>query len=368
MAFQTRSFSFRPETGSTTAVLLGTGHKGELARHLGAIAPGRWFCISSRPVLKAVGRDWLLSAPGSVLDVDPILVPDGERAKTWTVLGKVLLELKKRGLKRDGGIVAVGGGTVGDLAGLAASLSLRGVPVVQVPTTVLAAADSSLGGKTAVDLGEAKNLAGTFHHPSLVFVETSFFSSLPERDYRSGLAEIVKSALLDEAFWRRFPRLAPCLAVRDQVGLSEAIFRSLKMKARVVASDPRETKGLRFSLNLGHTLGHALEGASDFELRHGEAVAWGLLAALELSVSRAGLDSNTASEAARLLWTLVRPVRPPKASLEGWPALLALDKKGDSAGVRAVLLTRPGSVRLERLGLSDWRQALEAVLSRYNQR
>jgi 3-dehydroquinate synthase len=362
------SLKFRPEYGVETTVLIGRNHIAELQDRLLAIAPGRWFCISSRPVLKAIGTTWLSGIPQALLDPEPILVPDGERAKTWQVLGRVLLELKKRGVRRDGGVLAVGGGTVGDLAGMAASLSLRGVPVVQVPTTLLAAADSSLGGKTAVDLGDAKNLAGTFHHPALVFADTQFLDRLPERDYRSGLAEVVKSALLDRGFWKRFPALAQGLAQRDPNAVSEAVYRSLKMKARVVKADPRETRGLRFALNLGHTLGHALEGASGFELRHGEAVAWGMLAALKLSEKRAGLSPATAGEAAGFIEGLVAPPSLPASSVEGWAALLPLDKKGDSSGVRAVLLEQPGQVRLERLDISEWRQAFESVRSRYNQR
>ena len=157
--------------GDRTDVVVGAGAFRVLASRLPDIAPGRWFLVSSKRVFTLHGEE-LLAGGVERLDRKPLLVPDGEAAKTWDVLGRLLSELATRGLKRDGGIIALGGGTVGDVAGLAAALALRGVPVVQVPTTLLAAADSALGGKTAVDLPAGKNMAGAFHMPRLVAVET----------------------------------------------------------------------------------------------------------------------------------------------------------------------------------------------------
>ncbi|MBK9966099.1 MAG: iron-containing alcohol dehydrogenase [Holophagales bacterium] len=173
-----RTFRFAA-AGVPCEVCVGAGALERLPGALGRIAPGRWLVVSSEPVLTAQGHrlsEALRGTPG--LDPEPLLVPDGEAAKTWTVLGKLLSEMARRGLARDGGVVAFGGGTVGDVAGLAASLALRGVPVVQVPTTLLAAADSALGGKTAVNLPAGKNLAGTFHHPRFVCVDPRLLSSL----------------------------------------------------------------------------------------------------------------------------------------------------------------------------------------------
>ncbi|MBK9090592.1 MAG: 3-dehydroquinate synthase [Holophagales bacterium] len=201
--------------GVTCEVSVGPGALSRLPLALGRIAPGRWLVVSSTPVLSEQGRRLSEALRGaSSLDPEPLLVPDGEAAKSWTVLGRLLSEMARRGLARDGGVVAFGGGTVGDVAGLAASLALRGVPVVQVPTTLLAAADSALGGKTAVNLPAGKNLAGTFHHPRLVCVDPRLLSSLSERDHRSGLAEVVKSALLSASFWRRLPGLVDGLGER----------------------------------------------------------------------------------------------------------------------------------------------------------
>ncbi len=334
--------------------MVGEGALARLAGALPRLARGRWLVVSSAPVLAAQGgvlRESLLGAPG--VDPDPLVVPDGEAAKTWTALGRLLAEMARRGLKRDGGVVAFGGGTVGDVAGLAASLALRGVPVVQVPTTLLAASDSALGGKTAVNLGAWKNLAGTFHHPRLVCVEPRLLSTLSPRDFRSGLAEVVKSALLSAAFWRRLEELAGGLVAREAAEVAEAIERSLRVKAAVVARDPDESLGLRHVLNLGHTVGHALEGASAYRLRHGEAVAWGLLAALRLSEARGLLAERTAEGAARIVRTLLAPPPLSAAIRRSWPSFLRADKKQDRGGLRDVLLSGPGRPHLERVTVPE---------------
>lgn len=353
-----RKFRFAA-AGVPCEVCVGAGALARLPAALPRIAPGRWLVVSSAPVLAAQGHllsEALRGAPA--VDPDPLLVPDGEAAKSWTVLGKLLSGMSRRGLARDGGVVAFGGGTVGDVAGLAASLALRGVPVVQVPTTLLAAADSALGGKTAVNLAAGKNLAGTFHHPRLVCVDPRLLSSLSERDHRSGLAEVVKSALLSVSFWRRLPGLAEGLAARDASALAEAVERSLRVKAGVVSRDPDEALGLRHTLNLGHTVAHALEGASAYRLRHGEAVAWGLVAALRLSASRRLLAESSATRIEGLVRGLLQPPPLPRAVRRGWPALLGADKKRDREGLRDVLLAGPGRPRLERVSAADLVESL----------
>ena len=352
--------------GAWTEVVVGEGAFGILGSRLHGIAPGRWFVVSSRPVYRRHGAALLAGARSADLDPRPLLVPDGEAAKTWAVLGRLLSELSNRGLKRDGGLVALGGGTVGDVAGLAAALALRGVPVVQVPTTLLAAADSALGGKTAVDLPAGKNLAGAFHMPRLVAVEPGVLATLPPRAWRSGLAEVVKSALLSRTFYRAMPRLAPGLARRDPAAVAEAVRRSLAMKAAVVAADPFERRGRRYALNLGHTVGHALEAASGYGLTHGEAVAWGLLAALRISEARAGLAPRVAAAARSWVLELVRPPLPPPAARKRWMARLPADKKSDRAGLLAVLLAEPGRVALRRVTPRELAAAFSANLPSYN--
>jgi len=252
------------------------------------------------------------------------------------------------------------------VAGLAAALVLRGVPVVQAPTTLLAAADSALGGKTAVDLPSGKNLAGAFHAPRLVVVDTSVLGTLPLRAYRSGLAEVVKSSFLDAGFHRAMARLEAPLRARESAAVAEAIRRSLAVKARAVSIDPFERMGERAALNLGHTVGHALETASGHRLQHGEAVAWGLLAALRLSVARAGLAPGLADALARRVMRLVSPPVPSSAALRGMPRLLAADKKADRVGLNAVLLAGPGRPMLVRVAAAELAGAFDEALGRYN--
>jgi len=355
-----RAFRFRA-AGVRTEVVAGPGALGVLASALPKIAPGRWLVVSSAPVLAAQGARLRAALGGaSGVDPEPLLVPDGEAAKGWGTLGRLLSELASRGIRKDAGIVAFGGGTVGDVAGLAASLVLRGVPVVQVPTTLLAAADSSLGGKTAVNLGAGKNLAGTFHHPRLVCADTRLLASLPVRDHVSGLAEVVKSALLSAPFWRRLPALVPGLAARDEAVLAEAVERSLRVKAAVVAKDPDEGLGLRHVLNLGHTVAHALEGASGYRLRHGEAVAWGLLAALRLSASRGLFPERAAAGAESLCRALLAPPALPASVRRRWTSFLPADKKADRRGLRDVLLAGPGRPVLVRVEAGELAASLPA--------
>lgn len=345
---------------------MGPGALASLGARLPFIAPGRWFLISSKKIFKLHGDKVFAGGAERVASKKPLFVPDGEAAKTWAVLGRLIEELVPRGLRRDGGVVCLGGGTVGDVGGLAAALALRGVPVVQAPTTLLAACDSALGGKTAVDLPQGKNLAGAFHAPRLVVADTSVLATLSERAFRSGLSEVVKTSFLDLAFHRAMARLEAPLAAREPAAVAEAVFRSLRVKASVVSADPFEYTGRRASLNLGHTAGHALEAATGHRLQHGEAVAWGLIAALRLSVALAGLDPEEADALAGRVLRLARPRRPRPAELRAAPRLLGADKKADRRGLKAVLLERPGSVRLERVSAADVAAALEDALRRYN--
>lgn len=357
--------SFRYRAGAaSTEVAAGEGALAVLRTRLPRIAGGRWVAVSSAPVWERHGARLAAAARGTALDPEPLVVPDGERAKSWKVLGGLLEALVARGLRRDGGVVAFGGGTVGDVAGLAAALFMRGVPVVQAPTTLLAAVDSSLGGKTAVDLPAGKNLAGVVHQPALVVADTSLLATLPERAFRSGLAEVVKSALLSKPFWGWLSREGDGLDAREPRVVAEAVRRSLRLKAAIVAQDPDETTGRRVVLNLGHTIGHALETASAGRLEHGEAVAWGLLAILRLSVRQAGLAERDAERAAAAIRGLVRPPRIPAGARAAWSERLAVDKKADARGLRAVLLREPGAARVARVSPEALARALEEAIGR----
>ncbi|MEQ9190021.1 MAG: 3-dehydroquinate synthase [Alphaproteobacteria bacterium] len=215
-----------------------------------------------------------------------IILPPGEATKSFDRLGSVLDSMLAMGIERQSTVIALGGGVVGDLAGLAAAIALRGIGYVQIPTTLLAQVDSSIGGKTAVDSPAGKNLIGAFHQPRAVLADTDTLSTLPLRDLKSGYGEVVKYGLLgDAAFFAWLERSGKAVLDRDPAALSRAIAESCRAKARIVAADEREV-GARALLNLGHTFAHALEAEAGFDttLLHGEAVTLGMLMAFDLSV------------------------------------------------------------------------------------
>lgn len=242
-----------------------------------------------------------LSASG--LDMRLKAVSPGEGAKSWAILGEVLDWLLSEGAGRDDVLVALGGGIVGDLTGLAASLMKRGMTFVQVPTTLLAQVDSSVGGKTAVNASQGKNLIGAFYQPALVLADTGLLASLPERERLAGYAEIVKYALIDDpAFFDWLERHGRDVVALKQEALAEAVAVSCRAKARIVSQDERES-GVRALLNLGHTFGHALEAVNGFRdtLLHGEAVAAGMGLALRYSARLGLMESADADRAQALL-------------------------------------------------------------------
>jgi 3-dehydroquinate synthase len=280
-----------------------------------------------------------------------LTVPGGEAAKRVRVLERAWEALAARGLDRDGAIVALGGGTVGDLAGFAAATWLRGVPWVAVPTTLLAQVDASVGGKTAVDLAAGKNLVGAFHQPAGVLVDPDTLATLPARQRRSGLAEVVKTGFaVDLALWNWLEAHLDELADGGAPALAAAVSRSIVAKARVVQADEREREGGgRSALNFGHTLGHALEAALGYRgLLHGEAVAVGMRAAAWLSVRVAGLapESHIRLEAA--LDHLGLPVRMPALPLARVLSAMHQDKKRAAGTVRWVLTPRIGDASVPR--------------------
>jgi len=215
---------------------------------------------------------------GLSLAGDAMEIPDGEGAKSFDQLENVLSRMLDQGLERGDAVLAVGGGVTGDLAGLAAALFKRGIDIIQIPTTLLSMADSSVGGKTAINMPQGKNLVGVFHQPSLVIADLAFLSTLPDRQMKAGYAEIIKAALIGDAdFFARLERSA------DVDDLKAHLKTAIAFKARIVAADEREA-GSRALLNFGHTFGHALESDAEGALLHGEAVAAGLALAFDYSV------------------------------------------------------------------------------------
>ncbi|MGH8686993.1 MAG: 3-dehydroquinate synthase [Burkholderiales bacterium] len=276
-----------------------------------------------------------------------VMVEDGERAKSWSSLEAVFDALLGARLGRDGLIVALGGGVVGDLAGFAAATYQRGIPFVQVPTTLLAQVDSSVGGKTAVNHARGKNMIGAFHQPAAVVADVETLSSLPERELRAGIAEVIKHGFaLDAALVAWLEQHMEALLARDARALSHVVVRSCELKAQVVAADEREG-GARALLNFGHTFGHAIEaGAGYGAWLHGEAVAAGMVMAAELSV-RAGLLAETdAGRLRRLISRAGLPVAGPALGPDRYLELMAGDKKAAGGHVRYVLLTAVGRAEL----------------------
>jgi 3-dehydroquinate synthase len=267
------------------------------------------------------------------------LLDDGEMHKTFANVGKVLDALGQLGATRDACVIALGGGVVGDLAGFAAACWMRGIDFIQVPTTLLALVDSSVGGKTGVNLPVGKNLAGAFHQPRAVVADTDVLASLPQREYLAGVAEIVKGAAIgDPAFFAWLEAHADAIARRDSAPLIEAIARKCRYKAGVVARDETE-QGERALLNLGHTFGHALETAGNYsEILHGEGVAIGMVLAARLSERLGMAAADDTRRLVALLERLGLPVAPSRAhQASRLLDLMRLDKKNTAGTLRLIL-------------------------------
>ncbi|HET7670350.1 MAG TPA: 3-dehydroquinate synthase [Burkholderiales bacterium] len=279
--------------------------------------------------------------------VAEIVVDDGEQAKGWATLDRVFDALLAARLGRDGVIIALGGGVVGDLAGFAAATFQRGVGFIQVPTTLLAQVDSSVGGKTAINHARGKNMIGAFHQPQAVISDVATLDTLPDRELRAGLAEVIKHGVaLDAALVDWLDGNMDKLLARDRGALAYAVRRSCELKAGIVAEDERES-GARALLNFGHTFGHAIEAATGFrEWLHGEAVAAGMVVATELSVRHRGLSAADARRVRELIARAGLPVAAPGLPRERWQELMAIDKKAAGGQVRFILLEKIGRAAL----------------------
>ena len=276
-----------------------------------------------------------------------IVLPDGEAHKGWDGLERIFAALLEARADRRTVLVAVGGGVVGDMAGFAAATYQRGVPYVQVPTTLLAQVDSSVGGKTAINHPLGKNMIGAFHQPLAVVADTDTLATLPERELAAGLAEVVKyGAIYDAAFLAWIEENAQALRRRETAALAHAVRRSCEIKAAVVAADERE-EGARALLNFGHTFGHAIETATGYGTwLHGEAVAAGMAAAARFSARRGRLPAADAERLVALLERLGLPVKPPAIPVERWLELMGRDKKNEGGRITLILLDRIGAASI----------------------
>ncbi|MDX6765255.1 MAG: 3-dehydroquinate synthase [Candidatus Methylacidiphilales bacterium] len=295
-------------------------------RHVAGVAPAR-----------ALIHTLLARAQKSVV----VECPPGEETKSLTQFASILSRLAEARLSRSCTVVALGGGVVGDLAGYVAASYLRGVGFIQIPTTLLAMVDSSVGGKTGVNLPEGKNLAGAFYQPAAVFIDLDFLGSLPARERAAGMAEVIKYGII------RDPELFARVENGPPADLAPVIRRCVEIKAEVVAGDEKETTGLRAILNFGHTLGHAIEQSVGYGvLLHGEAISIGMSAACFLSEKVCGLDPAVSARVRNALRASGLPLTHPGLTYEALAEAMGRDKKATAKGLRWILCPELGKTEL----------------------
>jgi len=323
-------------------VLVGAGALDALGGELDRLRLGPRRIVVSSPAVWALHGARLQTAGA---DPEPILVADGERAKTLRTVEQVHDALVRRSADRTTVILALGGGVIGDLVGFAAATFLRGIRVVHLPTTLLAQVDSAVGGKTGVNHVLGKNLIGAFHAPSLVVADPTVLATLSRREFRAGLYEVIKYGVIAEpAVFERLRSTQAAILARDPAAIVPIVDTSCRIKARVVSIDEREA-GPRRALNFGHTVGHALEAVTAYRrFRHGEAVAYGMLAALALGVRRKVTPSATADTVAALV-AHFGPL-PPVADLSAGEVVAAVrrDKKVLAGTLHFIVAAAPGTV------------------------
>ena len=333
--------------GAPYDILIEPGAFDRVADHLAPfVRGGRLLAVTDR----GVAAHWLTPLRDSLqaqdIALESFIVPEGEGAKSWTWLEKLVDWLLDNGIERGDHVIALGGGVVGDLTGFAAGIAKRGCGFVQIPTTLLAQVDSSVGGKTAINTGAGKNLVGAFHQPAFVLIDPRLLATLPPRQLRAGWAEVVKYGLIDDPeFFAWCERNREAFFAGDVAVRTTAIERSIRAKARIVAEDERETSGVRALLNLGHTFGHALEAETGFSNRllHGEGVAAGMALAYRYSVRRGECQPEDAVRAAALLSASALPVTLGEADADTDGATLTAHMRHDkkmSGGTLPFLLAR----------------------------
>jgi 3-dehydroquinate synthase len=329
-------------------IKIGAGLLAQAGKESLRLIPGkRCAVISDRNVAPLYA--WAVQRSLSDAGFEPILitVPAGETAKSLKTVQACYDQLAANRIERKSFVVALGGGVVGDLAGFVAATYLRGIPFIQLPTTLLAQVDSSVGGKTGVNLRAGKNLVGAFYQPRLVLCDLGTFLTLPDREYRSGLAEVIKYGIIyDAALFRRLESDIPKLLARDLHSLTDVVARCCEIKAEVVSQDETES-GLRAILNFGHTIGHGLEAISRYgKYLHGEAISIGQVAAARLSVRLLGLPEKDSERIRALLERAGLPtkVRLTQAQKRAILAAMQLDKKVSGGEIKFVLAREIGRV------------------------
>jgi 3-dehydroquinate synthase len=328
---------------SSYQVHVGSGLLQTLGRQTAALLRGpRCAVIADETTARLFGAAAIASLRSSGFSAELLIVPSGEASKSLDQVAAICDRLSAAGLDRSSFIVTLGGGVVGDLGGFVAAIYHRGIPYVQVPTTLLAQVDSSVGGKTGVNTTAGKNLLGAVHQPALVLADIELLGTLPEREFHQGFAEIIKHAVIAD------PTLFDQLENFDRAQLADLVRRNVEIKAAIVAADEHDRTGARALLNFGHTVGHAIEHAGDYRrFLHGEAVSLGIVAACEISVRKAGLPE---AERQRVVETLAKfqlPTRlPSDIPREKITRAIIADKKFERGEVRFVVAPRLGSARL----------------------
>jgi len=291
-----------------------------------------------------------------------ITIPAGEKSKSLTQIEKICDEMIKAGFDRGSFVVGLGGGVIGDISGFVAAIFQRGIPHIQIPTTLLAMVDSSIGGKTGVNLEAGKNLVGVIHHPALIICDVDALESLPPQEVRQGYAEIIKHAIIRDA--EMVAQLSKLHADENASWkLAPLIRRNIAIKARIVSVDDRETSGERALLNFGHTVGHGIERATDFKIPHGDCVSIGMVAACAISMKRAGLSSKERDAVVSLLKKFELPTElPAEVDREKICAAIAHDKKFLGGKIRFVVVRRIGEAHLSSdVTMEDIREAIAAL-------
>jgi len=293
--------------------------------------------------------------------IHQVVLPDGESFKDWQTLNRIFDSLLAHGCDRKTVLFALGGGVVGDMTGFAAACYMRGVPFVQVPTTLLAQVDSSVGGKTAINHPAGKNMIGAFYQPVRVVCDLDTLDTLPPREFSAGLAEVIKyGPIADLAFFDWLEASMDALMRRDPAALAHAVRRSCEIKAAVVGQDERES-GLRAILNFGHTFGHAIEAGLGYgEWLHGEAVGCGMIMATELSLRLGGVDAAFAGRVRTLVERAGLPLRGPKLGADRYLELMRVDKKAESGQIKFVVIDPPGQAQVRGAPDALVREVIEA--------
>lgn len=356
MQTKTRSIDLSLQDGRAYTITIGSN----LFARIAAAAPAHSVLISNPTIMNHYRAAITSELDAANKSYETLIIPDGEQHKNMQTINDILDKMVAAQIKRDSGIIAFGGGVVGDIAGFAAAIYMRGIALIQIPTTLLAQVDSAIGGKTGVNHDGGKNLIGSFYQPQSVWCDGSVLATLSEREFNAGLAEVVKYGLLGGAqkasataenmgdFFTWLEEHQAAIIARDNETLTEMIYQSALCKANTVMTDERETSNHRALLNLGHTFAHAIETVQHYQgWMHGEAVAYGLVAAATLSETLCGLDASVTTRTKNLLANFNLPTQlPPNLAADDIIAAMKLDKKHTHQQQNFILLRALGDAHL----------------------